>query len=111
MFANLIAKVVMKALNQAVGEITRQVTRVQTEVVDQMTSHVTTGFDDMWRGEDADQFKEKVLKIMIPDTSSIVSFGGLFTKGIMEAAQKMQGADKAASGILGDLGGVFGKIF
>ncbi len=106
----LILKLVMKVLEAVLSEITKQVNRVQSEVLNEMTKMVSSGFDDFWRGEDADQFKEKILKMAVPKAQDIVGIVGKVGGGIKQASDIIQNADKKATQIVGDIASEFSKI-
>jgi len=104
-------KLALKVLEQVVSEITKQINKVQNDVLNEMTKYVTQGFDDIWRGEDADQFKEKVLKLAVPQAESIISIVTRTSTGLNSAADVMKGADNKVNQLVGDLNSTFSKIF
>ncbi len=105
-----ILKLVKKVVDSVLSEITKQVNRVQNEVLQEMTKMVTSGFDDVWRGEDADQFKEKILKMAVPQAESIVGICTSTSTGLQQAMNIIQNADKKVNQIVGDLASEYAKI-
>jgi uncharacterized protein YukE len=105
-----ILKFVQKIVEAVLSEITKQVNRVQNEVLNEMMKMVTSGFDDVWRGEDANAFKEKVQKIASPKATDIISFVTKVGNGLKQAGDIIQGADKKATQIVGDIASEFSKI-
>lgn len=105
-----ILKFVQKIVDAVLSEITKQINRVQNEVLNELTKMITSGFDDVWRGEDADQFKEKIKNIATPKTSDIISFVTKVGNGLKQAGDIIQGADKKATQIVGDIASEFSKI-
>lgn len=105
-----ILKLVKKVVDSVLSEITKQINRVQNEVLQEMTKMVTVGFDDIWRGEDADQFKEKILKMAVPQAESIVGICSSTSTGLQQAMDIIQGADKKVNQIVSDLASEYAKI-
>lgn len=105
-----ILKFVQKIVEAVMSEITKQVNRVQNEVVNEMMKMVSGPFDEIWRGEDANQFKEKVQKIAAPRGTDIVSILTKIGNGLKQAGDIIQGADKKATQIVGDIASEFSKI-
>jgi hypothetical protein len=105
-----ILKLVQKIVDAVMSEITKQMNVVQNQVVNELTKMVSAGFDEVWRGEDADQFKEKIKNIATPKTTSIVDIIGKVAGGLKTAGDIIQGADKKATQIVGDIASEFSKI-
>ena len=105
-----ILKLVQKIVEAVLSEITKQMNKVQNEVVNELTKMISAGFDDAWRGEDADQFKEKIKNIATPKTSSIVDIITKVAGGLKQAGDIIQGADKKAQQVVGDIASEFSKI-
>lgn len=107
---DFLLKLAIKVLGQVLSEVTKQINRVQNEVISEMQRWVTQGFDDIWRGEDADQFKEKVMKLMIPDLDKVVNVVTNTHNGLQEAAEIVVKADQSAYQMVSDLAGLYAKI-
>lgn len=105
-----ILKLVQKIVDAVLNEITKQMNRVQNEVLNELMKMISSGFDEVWRGEDADQFKEKVKNIAAPKTTSIIDIIGKVAGGLKTAGDIIQGADKKATQIVGDIASEFSKI-
>jgi hypothetical protein len=105
-----ILKLVQKIVDAVMSEITKQMNVVQNQVVNELTKMVSAGFDEVWRGEDADQFKEKIKNIATPKTSSIVDIITKVAGGLKQAGDIIQGADKKATQIVSDIASEFSKI-
>ena len=71
---------------------------------------ISAGFDEVWRGEDADQFKEKIKNIASPKASSIIDILGKVMGGLKQAGDIIHGADTKATQIVGDIASEFSKI-
>lgn len=105
-----ILKLVQKVVEAVLSEITKQMNRVQNEVLNEMTKMISGPFDEIWRGEDADQFKEKIQKIAIPKATDIISIITKMGNGLKQAGDIIQGADKKATQIVSDIASEFSKI-
>jgi len=105
-----ILKFVQKIVESVKDVITQQTNKVQNEVINAMMSMIGGGFDEVWRGEDADQFKEKIKNIATPKANDIVGILGKVMGGISQAGDIIQGADKKATQIVGDIASEFSKI-
>jgi len=105
-----ILKFVKKIVEAVMSEITKQLNRVQNEVLNEMTKMISGPFDEIWRGEDADQFKEKIQKIATPKATDIISILGKVGNGLKQAGSIIEGADKKATQIVSDIASEFSKI-
>lgn len=105
-----VLKLVKKVLDSVLSEVTKQINRVQNEVLQELTKMVTVGFDDIWRGEDADQFKEKILKMAVPQAESIVGICTSTHSGLQQAASIIESADKKVNQIVSNLASEYAKI-
>jgi len=105
-----ILKFVQKIVEAVLSEITKQMNRVQNEVLNEMTKMISGPFDEIWRGEDADQFKEKIQKIATPKATDIISIITKMGNGLKQAGDIIQGADKKATQIVSDIASEFSKI-
>ena len=105
-----ILKFVKKLVEAVLNEVNKQMNRVQNEVLNEMTKMIGAGFDDIWRGEDADQFKEKIKNIASPKATDIIGVLTKVTAGLQQAGDIIQGADKKATQIVGDIASEFSKI-
>ena len=105
-----ILKFVQKIVESVKDVITQQTNKVQNEVINALMSMIGGGFEEIWRGEDADQFKEKIQKIAAPKGTDIVSILGKIGNGLKQAGDIIQGADKKATQIVGDIASEFSKI-
>ncbi len=105
-----VLKLVKKVVEAVMSEITKQVNRVQNEVLGEMTKMVTSGFDDVWRGEDADQFKEKILKMAVPQAEGIIGIVTHTNSGLQKAMDLIDNADKKVNQIVSDLASEYAKI-
>lgn len=103
-------KFVKKIVDSVNDIVNQQMNKVQNEVINAMMSMVSAGFDEVWRGEDADQFKEKIKNIATPKANDIVGILGKVLGGINQAGDIIQGADKKATQIVGDIASEFSKI-
>jgi hypothetical protein len=109
-FLDGILKFVQKIVDAVLSEITKQMNRVQNEIVNELAKMISGPFDEVWRGEDADQFKEKIKNIATPKTTSIVDIISKVAGGLKTAGDIIQGADKKATQIVGDIASEFSKI-
>ncbi|MBZ0307127.1 MAG: hypothetical protein K8I82_13740 [Anaerolineae bacterium] len=107
---SFLLKLAIKILEQVLSEITKQLNRVQNEVLNEAQRWVTQGFDDIWRGEDADQFKEKVQKLAVPDLQDIIQVVTNTHNGLQNAADIIVRADQKAYQAVSDLAGLYAKI-
>jgi uncharacterized protein YukE len=105
-----VLKLVQKVVESVLSEVTKQVNRVQNEVLNEMTKMISGPFDEIWRGEDADQFKEKIQKMAVPKAENILGVVGGIGNGIKQAINIIQSADKKANQIVGDIASEFSKI-
>ena len=105
-----ILKLVQKVVDAVLSEITKQMNKVQNEVINAMTSMIGGGFDEIWRGEDADQFKEKIKNAATPKASSIFDILGKVMGGLKQAGDIIQNADKKANQVVSDIASEFSKI-
>src|SRR5215510_10266694 len=105
-----ILKLVQKVVDAVLAEITKQMNKVQNEVVNELTKMISAGFDDAWRGEDADQFKEKIKNIAMPHTSSIVDIITKVAGGLKQAGDINPGADQKTNQLVSDIVSEFSKI-
>lgn len=105
-----ILKFVKKLVDAVADVVNQQVNKVQNEVLNAMMSMIGAGFDEVWRGEDADQFKEKIKNIASPKASSIIDVLGKVMGGLKQAGDIIQGADTKATQIVGDIASEFSKI-
>lgn len=110
MFFNFLLKLAEEMLNQILGEVTKLMNRVQQEVIGEMTRIITQGFDDVWRGEDADAFKQKVQKAAVPPATNMVQYVGKLFQGVQRAAELIKRADTQASAVVDDLVGIISRI-
>lgn len=106
-----IFKLVFGGLAQSAGEILNFANKVENEVRQAMLGLVTQGFDEIWRGEDADQFKQKVQNVLSPGLSSIFDNLKKYVDGLNKAAERMKKADQDALGKVQELGNLFKGIF
>jgi uncharacterized protein YukE len=100
-----------KILQGVLDEITKQLNIVQNEVIEGMTRFVTQGFDDIWRGEDADQFKQKVMRLAVPNGQEIVNVVSRTHTALNRAAESIEAADQKANQMVSDLQNTFSRIF
>jgi uncharacterized protein YukE len=107
----LLLKLAFKILQQVISEIIKQIAKVQVDVLDEMKKFVMQGFDDIWRGEDADQFKEKVLKSAVPLAEYLVGITTNTSNGLNNAAQVITRADQKVNQMVSDLNSTFSKIY
>jgi hypothetical protein len=105
-----ILKFVKKIVDSVSDVVNQNMNKVQNEVLNAMMSMVGAGFDEIWRGEDADQFKEKIKNAASPKASSIIGVLGKVIGGLSQAGDIIQGADTKATQIVGDIASEFSKI-
>ena len=105
-----ILKFVKKLVESVKDIVDQQLNKVQNEVINAMMSMVSSGFEEMWRGEDADQFKEKIKNAAVPKGNDIVSILGKVAGGLLQAGDIIQGADQKAGQIVSDIASEFSKI-
>lgn len=103
-------KVARAVLEGVLQEITRQINIVQQQVIEELKNYVSRGFDDIWQGDDALQFKDKVMKRAIPGAEQIVGITTNTHSGIIRAAEVIQNADRQATQMVGDLNNTFSQI-
>jgi len=105
-----ILKFVKKLVDAVQDIVNQQMNKVQNEVLNAMMSMIGGGFDEVWRGEDADQFKEKIRNIASPKATDIIGVLGKVLGSLKQAGDIMQGADAKATQIVGDIASEFSKI-
>jgi uncharacterized protein YukE len=91
------------------GQMTQQLNIVD-RVKDEMVSLVTQGFDDVWRGENADAFKQKVQSSSAPKCQHISEMARGMQNGILQAADVIQRADQRANQLVSDLASQYAQI-
>lgn len=108
---SVLLKLARKILEQVLNEVNKQTNRVQQEVMEQMQKYITQGFDDIWRGEDAEQFKEKVSRMAIPQAQSVIGITTGTHDGLIRAAEVVTRADQQVAQLVSDLNNKFSSIY
>lgn len=105
LFGAAMSAAAMAAINQAIS-------RVMSTVLQPATSLVAkAALDPIWRGDDADQFANKVTKQLIAALTSVTGYGNATVSGLQKAMDFISNADKQATSAVGELGQVFSQIF
>lgn len=104
LFGAAMAAAAMAAINAAIN-------RVMTQVLEPVTSMIGSPLDAIWRGDDADAFKKKVVQQLIRALTSITGYGNATVSGLERAMDLIKGADNQARGAVGELSNVFSQIF
>jgi hypothetical protein len=108
---SVLLKLARRVLEQVLNEVNRQVNRVEQEILQQMRNLITQGFDDVWRGEDADQFKEKVNNQAIRQAEGVVTITVSTHDGLVRAADVITRADQRVAQLVENLNNTFGRIY
>lgn len=108
---SVLLKLARKVLEQVLNEVNKQTNRVQQEILDEMQKYITQGFDDVWRGEDAEQFKEKVMRTAVPQAQSVITFNTATHTGLINASDVVTRADQRVSQLVSDLNNTFSRIY
>lgn len=104
-------KLARRILEQVLSEVTKQVNRVEQEILEQARNLITQGFDDVWRGEDAEQFKEKVNNQAIRQAEGVIQITVGTHDGLVRAADVITRADQQVAQMVSDLNNTFSHIY
>jgi len=104
-------KLARRVLEQVLNELNRQITRVEQDILEQMRSYISEGFDDIWRGEDAEQFKQKVNTQAIRQAESVITITVGTHDGLIRASDVITRADKQVAQKVSDLNGTFSQLY
>jgi uncharacterized protein YukE len=102
-------KIARRVLQGVVGEITKQM-----NVVQELSEAVTSRFIpmlDTWEGPDADEFRQEVLREIIPLLVSLVGAIMGIQTGLDNALTRVEDTDKKCVGHVDNLAGQFRSIF
>ncbi len=105
-----IFKLASKIVQGVLDVVNKQVNIVQNDIADTMSNMILKGFDDIWRGEDADQFKGKVQKA-VQDAQNITNVFGNLISGITKAIDVFNKAESKMNQVASNLNDQFSKIF
>lgn len=109
-FKSFLLKLARKILQQVLDSWMQQINIVQQQVLEEITS-ILGNHENIWRGEDADQFQEIVNKQVMTAVQQVLGISTQTHQGITQAAEIISQADAQAAQLVGELKGVFSRIY
>lgn len=98
-------------LNGIINEINKAINKVQNEVVGEAGKILGSLTDQVWKGEDANAFKQELAKVLMPELNEFLGMGKQLISGFENAAQVIERADQKVSQVVSELNNVFAKIY
>jgi len=111
MFERLLLKIARSMLQGVFGEITKQLNVIEQQAKEPLNGFVKEVMGGAWQGPDADRFVNEVSNMIGPKVNDAGIFIKKFHSGIERALQAIEGADKQATQMVGELDNVFSKIY
>jgi hypothetical protein len=108
---DLLMKFARAVLNGIMNEINKAINKVQNEVVGEASKILGSVTDQVWKGEDANAFKQELGKVLIPELNDFIGMTNKLVSGFENAAQVIERADQKVSQVVGDLNNIFAKIY
>jgi|SRR5690606_19284260 len=99
-----------RAVEQVMAEVQRQTSIVETEILEQMKLEVGPNLDAIWVGEDAEQFRAKVLGQAVPQAEAVIAHNNNTRVGLDNAKIIVGDADRQIQQIVTDLENQFKRI-
>jgi hypothetical protein len=94
----------------AIAMLNELIGRVLKEVLEPATSLVGSPLDAIWRGDDADLFKRKVLQGLVSILTSVAGYGNATVDGLNRAMELINNADRQGASAVGELNNLFSNI-
>lgn len=110
-FKKFLIKLARRILDQVLQVIQQQINRLQQEVMEEITNIIRSQLTDMWQGEDADEFAQRVEGQVLPVLDSLIGVVTHSHSGLQQAADIITRADQAASQMVSELNNQFANIY
>jgi hypothetical protein len=99
-----------RAVEQVMAEVQRQTNLVETEILEQMKLEVGPNLDQIWVGEDATEFRSKVLGPAVTQANNIISHNNSTRGGLETAKLLVNNADRQVARTVAELDTQFRRI-
>lgn len=110
-FKSFLIKLARRILDQVLQVIQQQINRLQQEIMEEMTNIIRSQLTDMWKGEDADEFAERVERQVFPVLESLIGVVTQSHAGLQQAADIITRADSQATQMVAELNSQFANIY
>lgn len=100
MLGNLFLSFIRSQSNDLMSQATKQVERLTDEVVGGLRNSLSPLEGGMWTGQGANKFYEEMANIVFPEIAAIATGGFDFIGAFQGAADIIEQADEAISGIV-----------
>lgn len=100
MFGNLILSFIRSQSDNLLNQATREITKLSDEVTGGIRNALNPLQGGMWTGQGANKFFEEMTSVVFPEIASIATGGFDFIGAFQNAANIIQQADEAISGLV-----------
>jgi len=108
---SFLLKLARKILEQVLESWTQQcVNVIQQQVLEEIMG-IIGNRENIWRGEDAEQFQEVLQKQIVSSVQDIIGVSTRTCDGLRQAAEVITQADTQAAQLVSDLKGTFARIY
>jgi len=107
MIMNLIMSFVRSQVDNLLGQATKEIDRLGDEVTGGLKNALNPLQNGMWTGQGADKFFEEMTGVVFPEIASIATGGVDFIGAFQNAANIIEQADEAISGIVNSVVDMF----
>jgi len=107
MIMNLIMSFVRSQVDNLLGQATKEIDRLGDEVAGGLRNALNPLQNGMWTGQGAEKFYEEMTSVVFPEIAAIATGGIDFIGAFGQAANIIEQADEAISGIVNSVVDMF----